>query len=226
MNYEQPDLLEHLAGSYVVGTLRGPARVRFERYCARSQSMRAAVYRWEDRLMPLLDEVGAVIPRDRVWEEISRRIGTPATRTGARAARWRWALAAALALGLVLTVSVRLLSPPLQQLAALGHDRTHPLWSVSRSADSTALMVRALQNVQGDRQKAFELWALPANGSPPVSLGLLPRSGSLKRTLSAAQKAALLRAAHLAVSLEPAGGSPTGAPTGPVLYVAELRVAG
>jgi anti-sigma-K factor RskA len=63
------------------------------------------------------------------------------------------------------------------------------------------------------------LWAPGAGSAAPVSLGLLPQSGVQRRALPA-QRAALLRAASLAVSREPSGGSPTGAPTGPVLLVA------
>ena len=75
-----------------------------------------------------------------------------------------------------------------------------------------------------DAGKALELWILPAEGNP-VSLGLLPASGEQRRELSAAQRAALAGAKQLAVSLEPAGGSPTGLPTGPVLHVAPLSPA-
>jgi anti-sigma-K factor RskA len=68
----------------------------------------------------------------------------------------------------------------------------------------------------------YELWALPEGGAP-VSLGLMPESGEAERELSAAQRTALSSASKVAVSLEPEGGSATGAPTGPVLYVAALR---
>jgi len=69
---------------------------------------------------------------------------------------------------------------------------------------------------------------LPApgvNNGQPVSLGLLPAQGAERRALTAAQRAALVGAKQLAVSLEPAGGSPTGLPTGPVLHVASLAPA-
>jgi anti-sigma-K factor RskA len=43
--------------------------------------------------------------------------------------------------------------------------------------------------------------------------------------LTASQRAALAGSKQIAVSLEPAGGSPIGAPTGPVLLVAPLAKA-
>jgi anti-sigma-K factor RskA len=72
--------------------------------------------------------------------------------------------------------------------------------------------------------KTHELWALPEGGAP-VSLGVLPHTGERRVILTAAQRAALSNSKQIAVSLEPDGGSPTGAPTGPVLLVAPLAKA-
>jgi len=51
MRYEAPDLLDQLAGQYVLGTLRGRARRRFERVIENNPAARAAVQRWEDRFV-------------------------------------------------------------------------------------------------------------------------------------------------------------------------------
>ena len=72
--------------------------------------------------------------------------------------------------------------------------------------------------------KSHELWALPEGGTP-VSLGLLPHTGDHHRVLNASQRTALAGSKQVAVNLEPEGGSPTGAPTGPVLLVAPLTPA-
>ena len=66
------------------------------------------------------------------------------------------------------------------------------------------------------------MWMLPAGGAKPISLGLLPSSGIAKEALSPRQMRALKEASGLAVSIEPPGGSPTGLPTGPVVYKAPL----
>src|SRR5687767_11202980 len=68
---------------------------------------------------------------------------------------------------------------------------------------------------------SYELWMLP-EGRAPVSLGLLPGTGNAALPLDAEALAVLAQTMTLAVSLEPAGGSPTGAPTGPVLFTAPL----
>jgi len=67
-------------------------------------------------------------------------------------------------------------------------------------------------------EKSFELWMLPGKDQAPVSLGLLPTSGVKTLKLDEGKLKILKEASGLAVSLEPTGGSPTGAPTGPILY--------
>ena len=65
--------------------------------------------------------------------------------------------------------------------------------------------------------RTFELWLLPEDGAPE-SLGTFAQTGRLPSTAVAQMQAGT----GLAVSLEPIGGSPTGAPTGPVLAVGML----
>ena len=88
------------------------------------------------------------------------------------------------------------------------------------------LRIAAAENLQLDAARAYELWALPADGAAPVSLGLMPKSGRITLELNDAQRMALSRSRKIAISLEPPGGSPTGAPTGPVLFVTDIVVAG
>jgi anti-sigma-K factor RskA len=96
---------------------------------------------------------------------------------------------------------------------------------IERRKELAALTPRVVGPVQRLPGKAYELWALPRGGQP-VSLGVLPAGGTQERTLNAAQRAALLAADKVAVSVEPPGGSPTGSPTGPVIIVANLPALG
>ena len=94
-------------------------------------------------------------------------------------------------------------------------------WRVEVLGDHQELRLHAQNVYDLPVGKAHELWALPEGGAP-VSLGLLPKTGEQRRVLTPAQQTALAGAKQIAVSLEPEGGSPTGAPTGPVLLVAPL----
>ena len=63
--------------------------------------------------------------------------------------------------------------------------------------------------------RALELWLIEGQGAV-VSLGLLPDAREGEMIIGTALRARM-SGAVLAVSDEPAGGSPTGAPTGAVL---------
>ena len=67
--------------------------------------------------------------------------------------------------------------------------------------------------------KALELWAVPAQGAPR-SLGLV----SAERATTVLRTQLLKDTAAFAVSVEPPGGSPTGAPTGPIVSVGQLQL--
>jgi anti-sigma-K factor RskA len=79
-------------------------------------------------------------------------------------------------------------------------------------------------SVANDR--ALELWLIEGQGRPPRSLGLLDRQQKTSLTLPAELRSALEPSAGLAVSLEPPGGSPTGKPTGPVIYQGPILALG
>ncbi|HEY1873379.1 MAG TPA: anti-sigma factor [Steroidobacteraceae bacterium] len=231
MNYEQAELLDRLAAEYALGTLRGRARRRFERLCIGSAAARGAVYRWEDHWSALSRTVTPVEPSPQVWAAVSRRLfGDDATAGSApRVRRWRaWQLAAAaglVAVALIVGLIMRQVAPPLQTLAVLGTDTAHPVWRLERRLPLTALTIQVIGTVPEAVGRSYELWALPRGGAP-VSLGLLPAAGSAERPLSERQRTALLAADKVAVSVEPAGGSPTGSPTGPIVIVGNVPAAG
>lgn len=223
MNYDRPELLDRLAADYALGVLRFRARARFERLCASLVAARHARQRWEDRLLPLGLALTAVTPARAVWPAIQRRIDE-LDGTVARGARRWWLAAAAGLMAVALFVGREALWNPVawQPLATLAPANAAPLWRVERDAGSTQLNVRVLGVVALTPEKSYELWVLPRAAGNPVSLGLLPRVGSLKRTLTAAQRQFLLAGAQVAVSIEPSAGSPTGLPTGPVVIVTPI----
>ena len=101
MNYQRPQLIEELAAQYVLGTLRGPARRRFERYCKHNATALHAVRRWEDRLVDLLANVVPVAPSTLVWDRIKFRVRRDKAlrpkRVFATFGNWRFAAAAGIA---------------------------------------------------------------------------------------------------------------------------------
>jgi len=235
MDYSRHDLADRLAAEYVTGTLRGPARRRFESLLPAHPRLRGAVREWQSRLIPLTLSVEPRKPPAAVWQRIEARIGgagaTPAAsvRTGwwGRLAVWR--SLAAVASVAAISLSVLLASPgPAQApivvvLNATGASADGAIvpatFVASISGDGRAMVTKPLPTVSLQANRALELWAVPPQGAPR-SLGLISSQGS-----TIVKKGRVLdNTAALAVSLEPPGGSPTGTPTGPVLYLGKLQI--
>jgi len=221
MKHDDPQLIDALAAEYVLGTLRGRARARFERWRSASQSIDAAIRGWEERFIHMAFATPSVQPPSSVWAGIDRRVRTLEGRERA-GSQWL-AFAAVVAFVILAGVGVLLWrgerAQRLHTYATIAQTSGTALWRVEVSADYQHLRAVALASYAKRPDRALELWALP-EGKAPVSLGLLPEQGGIERRLNSQQASALRIAAHVAVSLEPTGGSPTGAPTGPVLFVA------
>ncbi|MGH8250767.1 MAG: anti-sigma factor [Steroidobacteraceae bacterium] len=218
MKPNAPDILDLLAAEFVLGTLTGAARRRFERWRGSDPFVARRVQAWEVRLAGLAMQLEPVDPSPKVWATIERRIGNPPQ------GRWRGLAAAVVAfavlgLGWYLWQELRVLPP--QATAVIADASGSPLWQVAFAADGDHVEVRAVGDIRYPDQRSRELWALPPDVAP-VSLGLMPERGRVQLALDARQRAALALAPNVAVSDEPLGGSPTGAPTGAVLFVAPV----
>ena len=227
MRYDDFELLDRIAREYVVGTLRGRARSRFEVVMRSNESARRSVRAWEDRLLPLSLGLAPLAPQSTVWQAIESRLdGVTRTRDGGDGLlrRFRWAIAATLAFAAVGLGWLVFTSPGTPTaIAVLAPEGRQPIWNVETFPDRKSIRIVALTPAPAEPGKSYELWALPEGGAP-VSLGLMPAASETRR-LGTAQLAALAASKQVAVSLEPPGGSPTGAPTGPVLYVGAITPA-
>lgn len=225
MRYDDPNLLDSLAREYVIGTLHGGARRRFGRVLAASLVARRAVASWERQLTPLAASVRPVQPPAESWAKIEAAIGVRKTRAPAVFGGWA-ALAAGLALVAVLFGSLYFTQQPTVEqptyVAVVTDATTGPVWLMQAFEAARSLRVTTINPRPEPPGSSYELWMLPNGGAPPVSLGLIPGAGNAQLGLSAAQLAVLGNTATLAVSVEPAGGSPTGLPTGPVIFTAPL----
>lgn len=226
MNYRNPQLRDRMASEYALGTLHGRARKRFERLLRDDADLRRNVIQWQERLTPMTQAVAPVNPRKRVWRNIEKRIQTSGTRTSLFESLNFWRglamVASSFAFGLLLFFGMM----PEQEaaptyVAILADTKNQPAMTVRYVQGKGELEVRVIQaaDLAGDR--SLELWTLPKNAAPQ-SLGLIPASGTIKLIPPAQRAGSLPDIPALAVSLEPKGGSPTGAPTGPVLYSGAL----
>ena len=223
MDYSRPNLVERLSAEYALGTLRGGARRRFERLLPAHPALQDAVQAWQQRLQPLAAPVVPVTPPPQLWTSVQRRLfGEPEPQPSwwSKLGLWQGfagvATAGALAMAVVLgqPVPVPAAQPPfviVMNSTEAGASIVKAGFVASVSADGGALTLKSLGELTVEQGRVLELWAVPGKGAPQ-SLGLV--AGGQAKVLRAKL---LAGTAAFAVSMEPTGGSPTGAPTGPIV---------
>ena len=229
--------LQHqLAAQYVLGTLRGGARRRFESWLQTEAGLRHLVRQWESHLLPMAEMAPAVAPSPQVWEHIRQRIGLEHVKQEVTPDRWRFwhdlrqDLAFWRGLGLVSTAAVMILLSVL--LSTLEREPTGPV-SGHYVATLTDDKAQAIALITGDKQRgelvvrmvsaqtirpdqSLELWSISKEGKVH-SLGLIASVG--QATLRMPDHMRTQEQALLAISLEPKGGSSNPEkPSGPILF--------
>jgi len=230
MNYQHPELQASLAGEYVMGTLHGRARQRFEHLLEEDARLREQVRYWQQRLHPLTDRIAPIVPPISIWQQIAVRVGMGDEREH-RSWIQRLGLdiptlwpAAGVCL-LVIAIAVVMLLPrpvafDVDYSASIHNEQQQRLWDIAVDIQHQQLRLSPVAITSRGDTSVYELWLLPGDGTAPQSLGLLPTNDTVVIALSAS--IAWATANGLAVSIEPAGGSPTGLPTGPVVYQAAI----
>ncbi len=221
-----------LASEYAMGVLEGGEMRAAERRFETDPLFRQAVEDWQNQLTPMLDEVEPVDPPASVWVGVQERTGDASAAAGWWSSLGFWrgfsalsggvAAAAVAALLFLPPAGLLLQHKPVQPLiATLTAQGQAPAFVARFDPETGALFVRAALDDKTE-QRVAELWLIPGDGVPR-SLGLLDKQGLGDLKLSSKNLAVFGDGATLAVSLEPEGGSPTGAPTGPVIASGKLE---
>ncbi len=216
-----------LAGEYVLGALDPEERRAAEARIAADPEFAAEVAAWQRRLQPLDDTAAPVAPPPHLWPRIDAGIAALASTGGAnvvalRRSVRRWQLAAAGATAaaavLVAVVAADRLSPAPQSafVAVLtAPDGTTPAFVANIDVGSrTIQLVRVASPAPPD--KSYELWSILPD-QKPHSLGVIEKA-SFRRVIDTAPAPDVT----LAITLEQKGGSPTGAPQGPLVFKGTL----
>jgi anti-sigma-K factor RskA len=226
------------AAEYVLGTLPADERARFAARLERDPELREAVRRWEARLSALDESATPEAPPAELWRRIdAATVARPSAATTAfsadsnvvqlrrKVAAWRGAtiVAGALAAGLAAIVAIdRLALPPEPaggRYVAVVDTGGHEPALIAEVDTNTGLITVKSVAAQTPAGRSLELWHVP-EGQAPRSLGVL-QAGAEAQTIREAMAVGPVNGI-LAVSIEPEGGSPTGAPTGEVIYTGRL----
>lgn len=220
-----PVLRQKLAAEYVLGTLKGGARRRFEGWLHNDADLRNIAAEWRQRLTPMAEFAGDVTPPKSVWTGIERRLNLKASQSGLKSwlsdnlSFWRGLGMASTALAAMLMVVVlnqsAVDSTSINYVATLQDDKAQNALVVTADSRHHALDVRVITSAQLAADKSLHLWAVPKAGKPR-SLGVLADNrGRFVLNDNAISDDVMV----LAVTLEPKGGSPDpNGPTGPILY--------
>jgi anti-sigma-K factor RskA len=221
MNYQTPPLRRALAADYAIGLMPVAARRRFEQLLLEDPALRVELAQWQESLASLTAALPEQPVPEHVWQGITARIDPQELHVPARRPFWTWLRITMAVCSLVIAVTLGVIytGDDVRYSATLASANAQPALRVQAHADYLEVEPLTLAAIEPDQ--SLELWAIPADGKP-ISLGVIPAGGKGKVELSEPQKALIGKPIALAVSLEPKGGSPTGQPTGPVLYQGAL----
>ena len=231
------DETDLLAAEYVLGTLDPSDRAALSREAETDGVLRGAIDAWERRLAPLNSLAPPVPPPPALWPRIeasawagpafatappasSSRLREAPTRNNRGLRGWQAAAAAGFALAAVVA-GIAVLRPPvpaappsITALVPLGQQNPVLLAEVTPDGALNVRPVGVGLHVAPDRD--LELWVLKNGEKAPKPLGVMPATGVHLAAGSVPPPGSI--GYKLLVSLEPRGGSPTGLPTGPVLF--------
>ena len=210
MNYSDPYLIEVLSAEYVLGTLDGPARKRFETLMMESYTVRTAVWQWEQNLFSMTALVPKKTPRKQVWRNVKKSL-KPRSRTVNiyfYANRfWQGWRGIATSVLLQLSLLEGLPFPPSEAVvhdAVINSNETQPTRIVSLNMNEDKFNIVAI-NTEADAVSSFELglWKLSTDGILSSSLASMPFLLKKQRMMiSAKNRSELNKNKVLSLSLE------------------------
>lgn len=229
---QEPDS-EILAGEYVLGLVEGAERAAFERRMTDDAALHAAVARWQTRLAPIDTTAQQAKPSPGLWQRIERGLDgatsphrSAVQRPGLRIRLAQWWTNLWLWRGAAFAGAVAAILLAAGLVAALDRARRQPVMVAVLLTDTNvaAAVVNSfadgrvellpLQDIAVPQGRALEIWTLWDRATGPRSVGLIDRARAVPLRLDNLP----LGADQLfEITVEPASGSPTGRPTGPIV---------
>ncbi len=247
-----PSLVEQLAASYALGTLRGGARRRFEALARTHASVRAAALIWQGRMASVAELQPQAAPSPAVWKRIENLVAADRQAKAMQAARsapvpatggwwaslglWRGATAAgALAAVVAVVTGLNLntaLNGQVQQLSARLAATPEIQYVAVLADDKSAPSVLVTYDPKHSQLQLKHVGQFHPSPDKSLQLWALPQGGGAKSlgvlgdgtvVRLPAGSDAVNQVPALAISLEPKGGVPAGSgPSGPVLFKGAL----
>lgn len=222
-----------LAAEFVLGVLSLEERAAVARRIEGDHAFARLVDRWEQNFAPLAAAIVPVEPPASLKAAIDRKLfASVANVAPARPGFWQslavWrGLTFAAVAAAAIAVAVPMMAPtpvnvPVERLvSSLAADGSDVRYLALYDAQAGEISMSNVSGTPGAGED-FELWVIVGDNAP-LSLGVVPEGDSVRLPTDEATRQAIAAGALFAISLEPDGGSPTGAPTGPVVAAGEIR---
>ncbi len=220
------------AAELALGVLDGEERSAALRRMLAEPDFARDVERWRDHFAVMLDGVAEVSPPKGLFDRVEARIdGNDAPRRAVNP--WKpTAIAASLAALAMTAVALRPVETPPPVVVVAPQAPAAPMIAAmaltdasgSQPAiyDATTGLVKMPGPMPIPAGKAAQLWVIEGTAAPKP-LGLFRSTGPGTYEAEAKIDTVIPAGATLAISIEPPGGSPTGAPTGPVIATGKLN---
>ncbi len=215
------------AAELALGVLDGEERAGALRRMLAEPDFARDVGRWREHFAMMLDGVAEVAAPSGLFDKVEARIdGKIAPRRAANP--WKpTAIAASLAALAMTAVALRPVETPVApQPAPVAQVETAPMIAAMAAADKSdpqpaiydadAGMVKMPGLMAIPAGKSAQLWAIEGSKAP-LPLGTFREASPGMYVAEAKLGTVIAPGTILAISIEPIGGSPTGAPTGPVI---------
>lgn len=226
---------EGLAAEYVLGTLSREERQAVAERRVSDAGLDRAILDWERRLTPMIETVAPIVPSPNLYSKIRAQIGLSQhvvslkareQALARRASRWRNAFfgasaLAACAVGILGYREFNGREDGRQYVAVLHSDDDLPAFLMTIDTRTHNCVITAV-NAPRQPDRIYQVWMLHETMPTPKSLGMMNEGEMNVMPVTPGPETDLLMNASFAVSLEPMGGSPTGVPTGPVLFRGKL----
>ena len=217
-----------LVAEYALGLLDHAETAAFEQRLQHEPELRTSFANWSEHFAALYEDVEAVNPppelKAHIYERLFAEVRTESKPISPKSSPWFWpvnwvsSLVLASLIGFIYHQSQQALFQAGYTASLVTEDQS--LQAIARYDQTHNLLQVSLTKSVPAAGRSHELWLIAGN-NPPVSLGVLSAINRQNIVLPNALSSVIV-GSTLAISDEPAGGSPTGSPTGAVLTTAKV----
>lgn len=227
--YQLPEVVNHLASQYVLGTLTPVVRNRTEKLRREYAEIDERILYWETTLFPLDAATEEVAPQAQTWESLQQQLfPEQAAPRSVSIVEWFqthfYQLTSGLSLAVVALISMLWWQQPSEQtealsyLAVMQNAQQEPQMVATTYGESRTLALELLHSPNLNDDEGLELWVTSKTDKQVRSLGVLPKGQQvISRELTEAEWRLIKDSEYLLLTREESGGSPIGEPMGELI---------